>query len=612
MSDPDAYPPISDYALLSDCHSSALVSSRGSIDWACFRRFDAGSTFARILDHERGGHLSLRPTGDVSHSERGYLDGTMVLETTMATETGTIVVTDAFAMEPDPYADAESRLVRRVRCVEGEVEVELCVRPRFDYGASRPWLEAHGDTVVGAVGGDDALVIAAGTELQVDLDRFEVGATVTLAEGESLGVVLVAQAAYLFDHTVADPSAVDRMIDDAVDWWRAWSAGTRADGPHAELLERSALVLRSLCCAPTGAIIAAPTTSLPEIPGGSANWDYRFCWVRDSALTLAALGRVGHLDVAERFRDFIRRSSSGHGDELQIMYGIYGERRLPELEADLEGWRGASPVRYGNGAATQVQLDVYGHLLDAAFVWESEHDDIGDDDWRFLRSVVEQAVERRRQPDAGIWEIRGAPREYVHSKVMVWVAVDRGIRLVEEHHLDGVDLQAWCSARDEVRHAVETRGVDLDRGNFVQHFGSTEVDASLLKLPLVGFVDADDPRMLATVDAIQRDLADERGFVRRYRVDDGSGGATVHGGDEGVFLLCTFWLVEVLALQGRVDEAVELFERLVEVGNDVGLFSEEFDVATASMLGNFPQAFTHIGLIRAEERLASLGAWDGR
>ena len=371
-------------------------------------------------------------------------------------------------------------------------------------------------------------------------------------------------------------------------------------------------MLRSLCCEPSGALIAAPTTSLPEVPGGSANWDYRFCWVRDSALTLEALSRVGQLEVAERFRDFIRRSSSGHGAELQIMYGIYGERRLPELEADLEGWRCSSPVRYGNGAATQVQLDVYGHLLDAAFVWNAEHDDIDEDDWRFLRSVVDQAVARRNDPDAGLWEMRGPAREFVHSKVMVWVAIDRGIRLVEEHDLDGVDLEAWRSARDEVRHAVETRGVDLDRGNFVQYFGSTELDASLLKLPLEGFVEPDDPRMLATVDAIQRDLGDERGFVRRYASDNTAGSGTLGGRQEGVFLLCSFWLVEVLALQGRLDEAVELFERLVEVGNDVGLFSEEYDVADGSMLGNFPQAFTHLGLIRAEERLAGLGAWDGR
>jgi GH15 family glucan-1,4-alpha-glucosidase len=368
-------------------------------------------------------------------------------------------------------------------------------------------------------------------------------------------------------------------------------------------------------------VIAAPTTSLPEIPGGGANWDYRFCWIRDATLTLEALSAVGHAEVAQGFRDFIMRSSAGRGDELQIMYGTYGERRLPEIALDLAGWRGSRPVRVGNGAATQLQLDAFGHLLDAAHLWHRRSvtdperhrrqptvGGIDDDEWRFLCSAVDAAAERRNDPDAGIWELRGPPQHYVHSKVMVWVALDRGVRLVEEHGLDSShsELDAWKAARDEIRTAIETAGVHPVTGAFVQAFGSIEVDASLLKLPLVGFVDARDPRMLATVEAIERDLTDgPSGFLRRFRGDHNAG---VTSGDEGIFLLCSFWLVEVLALQGRHHDATELFERLLAVGNDLDLFAEEYHPGSGELLGNFPQAFTHLGIISAAQRLSECAA----
>ena len=601
------YRPIGDYALLSDCHSSALVSSVGSIDWACLRRFDAGSAFARLLDHERGGHFAIVPRGRVLSSSRRYLDATMVLETTLDLASGTVVFTDAFAMEIGGSDDPSNVLVRRVECVAGSVDVEFTISPRFDYGAAHPWLRRHGERIVSAVAGDDALVVQATVAIELSSDTCAVTGSSALSAGESFTITARSQAAHQLDVTPIDDAAA--LIDATVEWWREWSSSTVAEGPYAALLERSALVLKALCCAPTGAIIAAPTTSLPEIRGGAANWDYRFCWIRDATLTLAALSIVGHREVAQGFRTFVMRSAAGHGDELQIMYGIYGERRLPEIELDLTGWRGASPVRIGNGAAHQTQLDMYGHLLDAVHVWHQENHDLDQDEWVFLASLVEIATQRWNEPDQGIWEIRGAPRHFVHSKVMVWVAIDCGIQLVADHGFDGVDLDVWAAVRDRIRHDVETEGVSSDGGHFVQSFGTDEVDASLLQLVLVGFVDANDPRMIETVRIIQAELASANGFIRRYR-SSAAGSArpseateTVSGDDEGVFLLCTCWLVQVLAMQGRIEEATQLFDRVVAVGNDVGLFAEEYDPTTEEFLGNFPQAFTHLGLIAAADRL---------
>lgn len=597
----ERYLPIEDYAFLSDCHSTALVSKEGSIDWACPRRFDHGSVFGRLLDFDRGGYFSIRPSGDVEQVSRRYLPSTLVLETTMKTSSGTIRLLDAFAMRTGGAANPRAQLMRRIEGVEGDVEVVVDIVPRFEYGSVQPWLREHGDGSFSAVGGDDALAISTDIDLVLDRKNFSLSATTTVHEGESRTVTAVSQPAHLMDISEADSETVEDRLDETIQWWERWSRSTDVSGPFSEILSRSAAVLKGLCCAPTGAVVAAPTTSLPEVIGGSKNWDYRYCWIRDATLTLDALSEVGHTEVAQGFRDFVMRSSAGHGNELQVLFGPYGERRLTEVELDLEGWRESRPVRIGNRAAGQTQLDVYGHLLDAAHLWQRrdsgiDDDGIDPDEWRFLATVVEAAIRRREEPDQGVWELRGSPRHYVHSKVMVWVAIDRGIRIVEENGLEesGVDLAAWRQARDEIRHAVETRGVDPDRGNFVQHYGTTELDASLLKLPLVGFVDANDERMLTTVDAIREELGVEpTGFIRRYRSND----------DEGVFLLCSFWLVEVLAMQGRVDEARDFFERLTSVGNDLGLFAEEYDVTRSELVGNFPQAYTHLGLIAAEKRL---------
>ena len=598
----EAYRPIGDYAFLSDCHSSALVSTHGSIDWACLARFDAGSVFARLLDVDRGGFCAIRPVASIIGAERRYRPGTLVLETTMRTAGGSIRCTDAFAMASGGAAHPHGELLRLVEAVDGAVEIEVVVEPRFDYGSTRPWLRAREDGRMTAVGGDDALVLATSRPLGIDRAGCRFAARLTVREGEGFAMSLVSSPAHLIDTARADHAGVAGRLTTTVRWWRRWSRRTEVSGGHAELIARSAMTLKGLTCAPTGAIVAAPTTSLPEVPGGSANWDYRYSWVRDSTLALAALAEVGHDEVARGFRDFVMRSSAGHAEELQIMYGPYGERSLPERELDLEGWRGSAPVRIGNGAATQTQLDVYGHLLDAVHLWHAGGERISDDEWAFLVGVVDQAALRRDDADSGIWEMRGPPRQFVHSKVMIWVALDRGIRLAADHGHPAGAVDRWREARDAVRHDVETRGVDPDRGNFVQFYGTRELDASLLKLPLVGFCDANDERMRATTDAIVEELAvPPQGFLRRYR-DDGSGDSTA-AESEGVFLLCSFWLVEVLALQGRTDEATALFERLAGLANDVGLFSEEYDVRERQLLGNFPQAFTHLGLIAAEKRL---------
>ncbi|MEO6125519.1 MAG: glycoside hydrolase family 15 protein [Ilumatobacteraceae bacterium] len=587
------YRPIGDYALLSDCHSSALVNSEGSIDWACLRRFDAGSTFARILDFDRGGFFAISPMGTSVGRSRRYVGDTMVLETTLHVDGGTITITDAFAMRPDGSHHPLNALIRRVEATEGTVMVDVRIEPRFDYGSARPWLRSHTARVQSAVAGDDSIVVHSDIDLRVDGDAGAISGRHRLRRGDSFTVMLIAQPAHQFDAALsAEP---DVLLAETLDWWGKWSAASIAEGPYAAMLTRSALVLKSLTCGPTGAIIAAPTTSLPEVIGGTANWDYRYCWIRDATLTLAALSSVGHDEVSQGFREFLMRSAAGHGEELQIMYGAYGERRLPEFEVDLCGWNQSSPVRVGNEAAGQTQLDVYGHVLTAVHLWHCRHADINPDEWAFLASLVELACRRWTEADAGIWEIRGDEQQYVHSKVMLWAAIDCGIELATDYGLDGADTARWIATRDAIREAVDTDGVDPLTGSFVQHFGSVEVDASLLQLAITGFVEPDDPRLIATVAKIESDLCTDDGFVRRYR----SSGAeeTVDGDSEGVFLLCTCWLVQVMVMQGRTAEARELFERLLELGNDVGLYAEEFDPNTRQLLGNFPQAFTHLGLI---------------
>lgn len=600
------HPAIGDHALLADCHSSALVTRDGTIDWACLRRFDGASVFAAILDHDRGGHLALQAR-DVTERSWRYVDGSLVLETTVTTATGTARVTDAFAMRTDGRANPEHLLLRVVDGVDGRVTFDVEVAPRFDYGAIRPWLRRHDDGCWTAIGGEEGLVVAADVALDGDLGEDVVTATFTVGEGERRRIALRASAAHLVDPTGTRVDLVDDHLDATVAWWQQWSGRTRVpstdDRAMLDAVRRSATVLKGLTCAPTGAIVAAPTTSLPEVVGGGRNWDYRYCWIRDSVLTIEALAMAGHPAVARDFRHFLLRSTAGSVEELQIMYGPYGASRLPEIELDLAGYRDSRPVRIGNGAAQQVQLDVYGHVLGATHVWQQGRDDrIDDEQWRLLAEAVEATIAHWQDTDHGLWEMRGEPRHFVESKVMCWVALDRGIRLAEQDGRD-VDLDRWRAERDRIRETVLREGLDPTGSHFVQSFGVEHTDASLLRLSAVGFIDADDPRMRATVEAVRDELAidEDRTFLLRYDTERSADGLE---GEEATFLLCSFWLVEALALQGDTDEAQEMFDRLLAASNDLGLMAEEYDVASGELLGNFPQAFTHLGIIRSAFRIA--------
>ncbi|HSQ63531.1 MAG TPA: glycoside hydrolase family 15 protein [Polyangiaceae bacterium] len=596
------YTPIADYALIGDCHGSALVSREGAIDWACVARFDDGAMFCRLLDQDKGGTFSLTPRERTSVTRR-YLPDTNVLETTFTTKTGTARVLDCFTMRAHGRTQPYRQLLRVVEGDRGAVTFDALIQPRFDYASLRPWLRHFPDRgVYSAVGGDDAFVLQADVPLRIAEEDASFRGEVAVRGGQRRRFSIVAQPPYDMKLERLPDGAIDRRLNATIAWWRRWVKRGSYDAAYRGPVVRSALLLKLLTCAPTGAVIAAPTTSLPERPGGERNWDYRFSWVRDSAHTLAALFAVGHPEVATGFKLFIERATAGHADDLQVVYGCYGERRLTEEQLNyLDGYGGSRPVRVGNGAARQRQLDVYGELLNAAHLWRRAGTGVTEDGWRFLRGLVDAACAHWNEPDRGLWEVRGEPRHFVESKVMCWVALERGVRAAEELGL-ACDLERWRSVREEIRSTIERKGVDPGHGGFVQSFGSREVDASLLLLPIVGFVDANDPRMRATVDAIERDLCDGL-LVRRYR--PGAAPDGLHGG-EGAFLMASFWLVDVLAMQGRLAEAESRFQRLLALANDVGLFSEECDLSSRELLGNFPQAFTHMAVINSAEQLYRL------
>ncbi|MFN2557035.1 MAG: glycoside hydrolase family 15 protein [Nitriliruptorales bacterium] len=595
----EGYPPIREYALLADCFSAALVSRSGSIDWCCLRRFDNASVFGRLLDWDRGGFFSLAPRA-VQETSRRYLDDSLILETTIVTAGGRLRIYDAFIVRRGGSIEPPHRLIRVVEGLEGASIVDVIIEPRFDYGTLRPWIRRHEEGAYSAIGGDDAIVISSDVELQVDHENHSFSGSFEVLAGQRVRFSLDSQLPHVLESTRVAKEEIDRALDDTRRWWHDWQQHTVADGPQTALIRRSAAVLKGLTCAPTGAIIAAPTTSLPEEIGGARNWDYRYAWIRDSALTVEALTLVGHPEVAQGFLDFVMRSTAGHADDLQIMYGCYGGRRLVEVQLeDLDGYRRSRPVRVGNAAADQVQLDSYAHILVLARHW---HDgkDFDEDEWRFLSSVADAAASRWREPDHGLWEVRGQPRHFVHSKVMLWQALQSAIQLGQQCGQQG-SVQRWRAARDVIRDTIQRRGVHPD-GYYVQHFDSTEVDASLLQLPMLGFVDANEPIMRRTVEVIRQRLGvPPHGLLRRYLTDRTPDGLE---GSEGVFLTCTFWLVDVLLRQDRTDEARALFDHAIATANDLGLFSEELDPATGELLGNFPQAFTHVGFIVAAHDLA--------
>jgi GH15 family glucan-1,4-alpha-glucosidase len=606
MSRADGFPPIADYGFLSDRRSAALVARDGSIDWCCLPRIDAASCFGRLLDRERGGHCAIAPTRAFK-TDRSYVSGSLVLETVMRTDRGELRLTDLMALEADGSPDGQGRLLRIVEGLRGSVRVRFELRPRFDYGDVRPWIRRVGPSAFTAIGGDDGLVIWSDAGLEPGRDH-DLTATRIVRGGDRLRLSIAFARPHeleQLDDLEPPPEDLDRIVERTVAWWARWTKRCRASGPRAEGVTRSAIVLEGLTSSLTGAIAAAATTSLPEAIGGQRNWDYRFSWVRDSALAVRALVALGYEDEADRFRRFIQRSAAGHVDDLQIAYGVEGERRIGEMELDhLTGYRGSRPVRVGNGAAGQNQLDVLGELMLMAWRWHRRGASPDDDLWRFLTDLANAAAERWSRPDSGIWERREQPQHFVHSKVMCWATLDRALALADEC-LRTAPVRRWKRERDRLAAAIERRGVDRRRGVFVRAFGSRDMDAALLLIPHTGYVDAADERMVRTVDAIREELEEEEGIVRRYRADDGL------GKEEGAFLACSFWLAECLARQGRAAEAEAVFDRAAATANDLGLFSEELDPGSGAMLGNFPQALTHLSHIAAAVALERAAAGHG-
>jgi GH15 family glucan-1,4-alpha-glucosidase len=589
--------PIGDYALLSDCRTAALVSRAGSVDWLCCPRFDAPAVFARLLDPD-GGHFAIRPAGDFQAS-RAYVDQTMVLETTFGTQAGTAVLTDAMAVGRNDRghrlgAGSPGVLLRRLTCTAGEIDVDVSYAPRPEYGLIYPILEAVAGGIA-ARGGASRLLLSAPAGFQVAEDTAT--AQLHLVAGQTVSFAL--QHGRLQEPPLAvwEAGQVAARLQDTMEGWRSWSALHQAyKGPWRNLVQHSGRVLQALTFAPTGAIVAAPTTSLPEAVGGGRNWDYRYTWVRDASLTMEALWVAACPDEAGKFFGFLADAAASElrrGKDLQIMFGVGGEHDLSERELPhLVGWRASRPVRVGNGAWAQRQLDVYGELLLAAQRLADQLGELDPVTQQFLAAAADMAASRWNEKDQGIWEIRGEPRNFLYSKLMCWVALDRAIALAP---LLGAENRttAWAAVRDQIRAAILERGWNDKAGAFTQAFGSEDLDASSLMLVITGFLPGDDPRMKATVDAIADRLTDERGLVYRYLAYDGLAGG------EGTFLLCTFWLAHAQALAGELDQATATFERAVAAINDVGLLAEEVDPGSGEMIGNFPQAFSHIGMVNA-------------
>ncbi|MFI8087812.1 glycoside hydrolase family 15 protein [Streptomyces sp. NPDC086080] len=577
---------IEDYALIGDEQTAALVGAGGSIDWLCLPRFDSAACFARLLGDENNGHWRIAPVGADRCTRRSYREDTLVLDTEWETPEGAVLVTDLM-----PQRHRAPDLVRVVQGVRGEVTVRSTLRLRFDYGSVVPWVRRSDGHRV-AVAGPDSAWLRSVPEVPTWGEDLGTHSEFTVKEGERVAFVLTWHPSHEPRPALVDPYA---SLRHSVKDWKAWAGRCRYDGPHRDAVVRSLITLKALTYRPTGGIVAAPTTSLPEEPGGVRNWDYRFCWLRDSTLTLNALLAAGYQEEAEAWRDWLLRAVAGDPADLQIMYGLAGERRLPESELPwLSGFGGAAPVRIGNEAVNQLQLDVYGEVVDSLALARSSGLSVKPDVWALQSVLLTFLRTAWRQPDEGLWEVRGGRRHFVHSKVMVWVAADRTVRAMEESpDLEG-DLDGWRKLRDEVHREVCEKGYDPARNTFTQSYGSRELDAALLLIPRVGFLPPDDPRVLGTIEAIRAELGQD-GFVRRYTPD----ATELDGlpGREGTFLVCSFWLADALHLTGRTDEARELFERLLGLANDVGLLAEEYDPVGERLLGNFPQAFSHIGLV---------------
>ncbi|MEU4067101.1 glycoside hydrolase family 15 protein [Streptomyces wedmorensis] len=585
---------IDDYALIGDLQTAALVGRDGSVDWLCLPRFDSAACFAAILGDENNGHWRIAPKGATTCASRGYAEDSLVLETYWETRTGTVRVVDFM-----PQRDRSPDLMRIVEGISGSVEMSAVLRLRFDYGSIVPWVRRADDHRV-AIAGPDSVWLRSEPHVKTWGQQFSTCSSFTVDAGERVAFVLTWHPSHEPRPALVDPyEALEQTLAD----WREWSARCTYEGPHRDAVVRSLITLKALTYAPTGGIMAAPTTSLPEELGGVRNWDYRSCWLRDSSLTLGALLAAGYVEEAAAWRDWLLRSVAGDPADLQIMYGPAGERRLPETGLPwLRGYADSAPVRTGNAAVDQFQLDVYGEVMDSlhrareAGIPPERHA------WNLQLSLLGFLESTWREPDEGLWEVRGPRRHFTHSKVMAWVAADRAVRTLESDPSLPGDAARWRAMRDEIHAQVCARAYDPVRNTFTQSYGSRELDAATLLIPRVGFLPPDDPRVVGTVDAVRAELTQD-GFVRRYSVDSGA----VDGlpGQEGTFLVCSFWLADALRMTGRADEARELFDRLVGLTSDVGLLAEEYDPATGRQLGNFPQAFSHIGLVGTAFALAA-------
>jgi GH15 family glucan-1,4-alpha-glucosidase len=577
---------IEDYAVIGNNATAALVGRNGSIDWLCFPRFDSTACFAALLGSPDNGHWTIAPKASRRKVARRYRDGTLVLETEFSTAEGTVVLIDCMDRR-----DGRQDVIRLVHGIRGRVPMQMELTLRFDYGTVAPWISHLEGNRLCAIAGPDRIVFDSTVALCVE--DFIARADFEVGEGQTVSSTLT--WSHSFDSMLSPPDAAV-VVENVTADWQKWSSKHTFTGPYAEAALRSAITLKALTHHETGGIVAAVTTSLPEQIGGIRNWDYRFCWIRDAASTLYALMGSGFLEEATAWRDWLLRAVAGRPDRLQIMYGIAGERRLTEFELpELPGYEASRPVRIGNAASKQFQLDVYGELLNSAYLAQQKGLRIG---WELARTLVEHLERVWTEPDEGIWEVRGPRRHFVHSKMMAWVAFDRAVRIVQKFERDG-PLDRWVKLRDDVHDEVCRLGFSRELNSFVQCYGSKELDASLLLLPLVGFLPPEDPRVKGTVAAIEKNLMHD-GLVARYNT-----GSSVDGleANEGAFLACSFWMVDNYILQRRIEDARSLFEHLLALRNDVGLLAEEYDPKEHRQLGNFPQAFSHLALVNSAHKL---------
>lgn len=581
---------IEDYALIGDFHTAALVARDGSIDWLCLPRFDSSACFTALLGNEQHGRWQICPAGEVRHIERRYRPETLVLETTFETDEGAVTLVDCM-----PPRQGNPAVVRMVVGRRGQVRMRMQLVLRFDYGSIVPWVR-RGKDGIQAIAGPERVRIVTPVELRGE--DFTTVADFTVGAGDRVPFVLRWHPSNEEQHTSLEAEDAIRSTEA---WWREWSGRCQYDGRWREAVVRSLITLKALTYGPTGGMVAAVTTSLPEQLGGQRNWDYRFCWLRDATFMLYSLLDAGYLDEAQSWRDWLLRAVAGKASQMNLMYGVGGERRLTEIELDwLPGYEESRPVRVGNAAHRQFQLDVFGEVMDAVHLARCKGISGEEHGWELQRHLLEYLDDVWQEPDEGIWEVRGVRRRFTHSRVMAWVAVDRMIRSAERFQLGG-PIDRWKQLRQAIHENVCEGGFNTRRNTFVQFYGSSELDASLLMIPLVGFLPPDDPRVIGTVQAIERELVLD-GFVRRYRTRKHLDGLPM---GEGVFLPCSFWLADNLHLQGRDQEADELYERLLTLRNDVGLISEEYDVQHKRLVGNFPQAFTHVGIINTARNLST-------